>query len=68
MTIENWKFWLIPFAAWMIVMAWYSGYQSGYQEGHETAWAMSRPTTRMPAEDLALTQAAEGLGGIVISK
>lgn len=43
MTVDNWKLWLIPFAAWGLIMAWYSGYQSGYQEGHQTAWEMSRP-------------------------
>ena len=43
MTVDNWKLWLIPFAAWVVVMAWYSGYQSGYVEGHQTAWEMSRP-------------------------
>lgn len=47
MSIDNWKLWVVPFAAWLVVMAWYSGYQSGYQEGHQTAWQMSRPTISM---------------------
>lgn len=50
MSVENWKLWLVPFAAWLIVMAWYNGYQSGYQEGHQTAWEMSRPRALLSAD------------------
>lgn len=50
MAVENWKLWLVPFAIWGVVMAWYTGYQSGYQEGHDTAWQMSRPTVVCSAD------------------
>lgn len=55
MSIDNWKLWLVPFAVWMMVMAWYTGYQSGYQEGHETAWQMSRPSVTVHDGELMVT-------------
>ena len=54
MSIDNWKLWMIPFAAWLVVMAWYTGYQSGYDEGHQTAWQMSRPTILMQDGELVV--------------
>jgi hypothetical protein len=48
--IENWKLWIVPFAAWGMATSWYCGYQSGYSEGHETAWHMARP-------EISLTEA-----------
>jgi hypothetical protein len=50
MSVENWKLWLVPFAVWGLVMAWYSGYQSGYQEGHVTAWQLYHPDILVAAE------------------
>lgn len=44
MAVENWKFWLIPFGAWGMAVAWYSGYQLGYQEGHQTASLAATPS------------------------
>lgn len=61
MSVENWKLWLVPFAAWLIVMSWYSGYQSGYQEGHETAWQMSRPNFTFVDDELMRKHAASEL-------
>lgn len=55
MAVDNWKLWLVPFALWGLVMAWYTGYQSGYQDGHSTAWRMSRQATSFVAgEQLVL--------------
>jgi hypothetical protein len=54
MSIDNWKLWMIPFAAWLVVMAWYTGYQSGYSEGHQTAWQMSRPTIELQDGELVV--------------
>ena len=51
MAIDNWKLWLVPFAIWGVVMAWYAGYQSGYQDGHSTAWEMSRRTVAFALSD-----------------
>ncbi len=55
MSIDNWKLWVVPFAAWLVVMAWYTGYQSGYEEGHQTAWQMSRPTFLMQDGELVVS-------------
>lgn len=54
MSIDNWKLWMVPFAAWLVVMAWYTGYQSGYNEGHQTAWQMSRPTIELQDGELVV--------------
>lgn len=61
MSVENWKLWLVPFAAWIVVMSWYSGYQSGYLEGHEEAWHMSRTNLTFVAEEMMLKHAASEL-------
>lgn len=61
MTVDNWKLWLIPFAAWVVIMAWYSGYQSGYHEGHQTAWEMSRPNLPMVDSRLGMQLQAHPL-------
>jgi hypothetical protein len=61
MSVENWKLWLVPFAAWIVVMSWQSGYHSGYQEGHQEAWHMSRPRTTFVEDEIMLKHAASQL-------
>ena len=53
MAVDNWKLWVIPFAAWGVALVWYSGYQSGYHEGHETAWEMAKPKISLSEVDLS---------------
>ena len=65
MTVDNWKFWIVPCAAWVTVMAWYAGYQSGYQEGHQTAWQMSHPSLRASESgEMILYQGDEPLAAV----